>query len=248
MVIGMHNREGAIGSFPPAYSATALNPGWGWATYLLPYVEQDNLYRLMQVDTLSFGLGANPATPTGAHLPYVQQKLSVYRCPSDPAPERNPERLNFALSNYRAVAGPITTPGFIADQDMGGVMYHNSQVRMAEITDGTSNTLAMGECIYDLKTGKLACIWPGMTGLRPPNGSPAGTPNSIWISDVMWWVDDATATVNGTAPQAFSSRHHGGAMFAFCDGSVRFFKDRTNPSIVKWLAGRNDGIVVSNDF
>ena len=71
---------------------------------------------------------------------------------------------------------------------------------------------------------------------------------AVRISDVMWWVDDATATVNGPAPQAFSSRHPNGAMFGFCDGSVRFFRNNTNPSIVRYLAGREDGVIVNNDF
>jgi prepilin-type processing-associated H-X9-DG protein len=122
---------------------------------------------------------------------------------------------------------------------MGGVMYQNSQIRMTDITDGTSHTLAIGECIFDQRTGKRACIWVGMTGVRS---------GSIWISDVMWWVDESTARVNGPAPQAFSSRHHGGAMFGFCDGSVRFFRDNTNPELIKWLAGRNDGQLVNYDF
>jgi prepilin-type processing-associated H-X9-DG protein len=143
------------------------------------------------------------------------------------------------MSNYRAVAGPITYPYFFPDQDMGGVMFQNSSIKFTDITDGTSNTLCVGECIFDARIGKRACIWPGMSGLRE---------GAVWISDVMWWVDESTAQVNGTAPQAFSSRHPGGAMFAFCDGSVRLFRTGTDPNIIRWLAGRDDGVVVPNSF
>jgi hypothetical protein len=58
---------------------------------------------------------------------------------------------------------------------------------------------------------------------------------------VMWSVDDVSATINGPAPQAFSSRHPGGAFFAYSDGSVRFFYEYGDKSIVKWAAGRDDG-------
>ncbi len=237
MCLGLHNHESARGVFPPAYNGVGFNPGWGWSSLLLPYVEQDNLHRQLNVDKVVFGGGANPTTPT--EVPLGQNKLSLFRCPSDPSPDLNPERLNFGMSNYRAVAGPITYPWFSPDLDMGGVMYQNSRTRFTDITDGTSNTLAVGECIFDQRTGKRACIWVGMSGLR--NGA-------IWISDVMWWVDNSTAQVNGTAPQAFSSRHSGGAFFGFCDGSVRFFRNGTDPNKVRWLAGRNDGQVVDNDF
>src|SRR5262249_49600884 len=166
----------------------------------------------------------------------------------------NPIRLNHALSNYRAVAGPTTYPFFSPDLDMGGVMYQNSRIRIETIKDGTSNTLAVGEVMFEpldpltgnsLVTGlpaKRACIGVGMTGLRPAPQIPPTTVNWIWISDVMWWVDDATATINGPAPQAFSSRHTGGAFFGFCDGSVRFFRDGLDPSVVKWLAGRDAAV------
>ncbi|MSR54783.1 MAG: DUF1559 domain-containing protein [Gemmataceae bacterium] len=237
MVLGMHNYEGVQGSLPPAYSAIGTNPGWGWSAHILPHVEQDNAHKLLQVDTILFGLGSAPAMP-GQH-PVGMSRLKLFRCPANAAPDLNPDRLDFAMSNYRAVAGATTYPYFTADLDMGGAMYHNSSVRLGHIADGTSNTLAIGECLFDALVGKRACIWAGMTGIR--NGS-------IWISDVMWWVDDATATVNGPAPQAFSSRHPGGAQFGFCDGSVRLFKDNTNPNIVRWLAGREDGIVVPMDF
>ena len=235
--LGLHSYAGTRGYFPPAYRATGFRPGWSWGMIMAPFIEQDNLAKKLGVETAIFGGGANPANPP---TPDMQLPLSIFRCPSDPAPDLNSERLNYGMSNYRAVAGPITYPFFFVNQDMGGVMFQNSKIRIVQITDGTSNTLSIGECIFDPKTGKRAAIWTGMTGLR--NGS-------IWISDVMWWVDQATATINGTAPQAFSSRHLGsGAFFAFCDGSVRFFRQGGNVDNIRWLAGREDGVVVNYDF
>jgi prepilin-type N-terminal cleavage/methylation domain-containing protein/prepilin-type processing-associated H-X9-DG protein len=243
--LALHNYAITRGSFPSAYVAPDLDPGWGWGSAILPFVEQDPLYQAAKVDTVKFGSWANPTKPA---LPnsYTQTKLTLYRCPSDTGPDLNPVRLNHAMSNYRAVAGPITYPFFLVNKDMGGVMFQNSRIRITDVTDGTSNTLAVGECIYDdtidPATGlpiKRAALWAGMTGLRD---------GSVWISDVMWWVDEISARINGEAPQAFSSRHPGGAFFGFCDGSVRFFREGGDVNVLRWLAGRNDGHIVNIDF
>jgi len=93
--------------------------------------------------------------------------------------------------------------------------------------------------MFDTATDRRAAIWAGMTGIHADG--------SIWVSDVMWTVDAATAVVNGPAPQAFTSRHPGGVMFGFCDGSVRFFRDDGDPNIVRWIAGRQDGTVLTFD-
>ena len=243
--LGLHNYISQTGSLPPAYKSTGLLPGWGWSAYLLPGIEQDDLHRQLGVSTNVFGNGL--ATVTAADVPgnLSQNRIKTYRCPSDIGNDLNPARHNHGMSNYRAVAGPTTFAFFSTDLDMGGVMYQNSAVRTVQITDGTSNTLAAGEVLYDspdATTGKLGVIWIGMTGMYP-----LPTSSSIRISDVLWWVDDQTATINGTAPQAFSSKHLGGAMFVFCDGSVRFFREGMDPSIVRWLAGRNDGQIVPLD-
>jgi prepilin-type processing-associated H-X9-DG protein len=233
--LALHNFAEVRGHFPSAYEAPKFDPGWGWGAAILPFVEQDPLYQAAKITTRKFGNGANPALPDS----YTQTKLTLYRCPSDIGPDLNPIRLNHALSNYRAVAGPITYPIFIVNKDMGGVMFQNSKIRITDVTDGTSNTLAVGECMFDETIDKRAALWAGMTGLRD---------GAVWISDVMWWVDESTAHINGPAPQAFSSRHPGGAFFGFCDGSVRFFREGGDVNILRWLAGRNDGRIVNNDF
>ena len=247
-VIGMHNYHSAIGNLPPAFESNAVNfnGAWGWGALILPYVEQDNLFKSMNVQGTRFGVppkpGVGKATIFPADVPgqLSTTKLKIFRCPSDTGPDQNPDRNGHATSNYRSVAGPYTYPFIYTNQDFGGVFWQNSNIALTKIPDGTSNTLAIGECMYESPTGRIACIWAGMTGFT--------SSGAVRISDVMWWVDASTAQVNGPAPQAFSSRHPSGAMFAFCDGSVRFFKNTTDPNIVRYLAGREDGVIVPNDF
>jgi prepilin-type processing-associated H-X9-DG protein len=240
-VIAAHSYHAAEGRFPPAYASAGFNPGWSWAAQLLPHLEQDNLHRQLGVDTRLFGqVGAGQLSLVDANWdPLTATKLKVFRCPSDTGPDTNPLRSGHGMSNYRAVCGPQTPGTFVPSQDLGGVMYHNSRVAMEHISDGTSNTLFVGEAMFDERAGKRACLWAGMSG--SVNGV-------VQVSDVMWSVDDTSSRVNGTAPQAFSSRHPGGAFFAFCDGSVRFYREAADPSAMRWLAGRADGVVVSPDF
>jgi prepilin-type N-terminal cleavage/methylation domain-containing protein/prepilin-type processing-associated H-X9-DG protein len=235
--LALHLHADIRGRFPSAYEAEDKNPGWGWGSAILPFVEQTPLYNALDVTKRRFGDGQNPALPSTNT--YTQTPLPLFRCPSNMAPDLNDARLNFPMSNYRAVAGPTYNQFFYANKDLGGVMFQNSKIRIIDITDGTSNTLIVGECLFDKLVDKRAAIWPGMSGLRD---------NSIWISDVMWWVDNDSARINGPAPQAFSSQHPGGAFFVFCDGSVRFFREGGDIQNLKWLAGRNDGHIVNDDF
>jgi len=222
------------GQFPSGYNGFQDKPGWGWGAQILPLLEQQSLYKDLNI-VQPFGGGANPAQPNAL----TQSTLSVFRCPSDKGPPLNDRRLNHALSNYRGVAGVNTPPSVLWNQDTGGVMFQNSNIKFDDIEDGTSHTLLIGECMYDTATNKSAAIWVGMTGVV--NGASR-------FADVIWWVDGDAAQINGTGSQAFSSRHRSGASFGYCDGSVRFFRDKTSPDILKWQAGRKDGVRVPDDF
>jgi prepilin-type N-terminal cleavage/methylation domain-containing protein len=266
--LGLHNYASTRGNFPSAYTTPPgydLDPGWGWAAVLLPFVEQDPLYKSAGVATTAFGPHyTGTLTPPGYATPnaLTQTVVALYRCPSDTGPDLNPARLNFATSNYRAVMGAwsgatppdprftypqYTYPLFYANMDVGGVMFQNSKIKITAITDGTSNTLAVGECVLTYNTGdgsgKKAAIWAGMTGLH---ADPVSGALVFYISDTMWWVDEVSATINGPAPQAFSSQHRGGAFFGFCDGSVRFFQEGLSPTVAMALAGRSDGVIVTS--
>ena len=146
--------------------------------------------------------------------------------------------LDLAVDFEAKRIGGTATLDIQAKPGVREVVLDDKRLKIEAITDGTSNTLAVGECIFDTVTEKRAAIWPGMSGQRD---------GGVWISDVMWWVDEASARINGPASQAFGSRHPGGAFFNFCDGSVRFFREGGDVDVVRWLGGRNDGRVVTAD-
>jgi prepilin-type N-terminal cleavage/methylation domain-containing protein len=270
--LALHNYASAIGHYPPAIKNDAKNqfdyfPGWGWGSIILPYIEQDNLFRELNVDGRPFGAQVSfvTARPSFMTNSAGQRTVKVFRCPSDPAPDLNSFRLGrqlspsgvqadpngpFAMSNYRAICGTDNAPGgiFRANEDRNGVMWQNSKVKFEAITDGTSNTVVIGECIFEpvpRKPGdqpKWAAIWVGHTGYW------CGPGCGIRISDNMWHLDELSAKINGEASQAFGSRHPGGGFFAFGDGSIRLFREGVSPTLVKWLGHRSDGRVVPNDF
>jgi len=260
LIIGMHSYHSIYNRFPPGFNTPKpwidtypdyFNGAWSWSSLLLPHIEQGQLYQQMGVSENSmFGGAGAPGGSVQSVMPanvpgqLSQTKLTIFRCPADTGPDINPIRNNHAMSNYRGVAGPYTFPSIMPNLDFGGVLYQNSRVAVTDIADGSSNTLCIGECKYDEQSGHTACIWAGMEGWVAPDASSG----SVRISDVMWYVDAASAQVNGTAPQAFTSRHPNGAEFGFCDGSVRFFRNGSDPNNIRYLAGRNDGVIVSPDF
>src|SRR5262249_34406386 len=143
--VGMHNYHGTYGYFPPGFTSRSLTvngeglgPGWGWAAYLLPYVEQDNLYR--QID-----FTRDITDPV--HAQVRTTSLKAFLCPSDspPAP---------TFTVVGAGGTPITTGAFANYAGRGGmyevtdnpdtnpgVLLRNSRYRVTDITDGTTNTL-----------------------------------------------------------------------------------------------------------
>ncbi|MCS6864432.1 MAG: DUF1559 domain-containing protein [Gemmataceae bacterium] len=225
--------------FPPAFAGPDFGGSWGWGAYLLPFIEQEPLFRQLGIATgTRFGGGGTSVQATDVPGGFSQVVLKIFLCPADGAPELNPLRNQHASSNYHAVCGPYSFVETRMDIDYGGIMYLNSRTRILDITDGTSHTMLVGECLFDEAKRWRAAIWAGMTG--NPNGV-------VQISDVMWWLDDGESRLFGTAPQAYRSRHGEGVFFSFADGSVRWISASANPAQLRWLAGRADGAVVPSD-
>jgi prepilin-type processing-associated H-X9-DG protein len=238
--IALHHYHDVRNVFPPAFLAKSdrWRPSWTWTSFLLPHLEQGGLYDDLRIETSKFGGAVDFASnPT----PATQTVLGVFLCPSCTGDELNHRKSQHAKSNYRAVMGNVSLPrtNYPVLTRQNGAFYTNSTISIARITDGSSNTIAAGECL--LESGgydKKGAIWTGMRGEKD---------HILYISDTMWWLNsEALWKINGGGQQAFSSRHPGGAHFMLADGSVRFIQDSIDGATLEGLAARNDGRVLGD--
>ncbi|NLF71243.1 MAG: DUF1559 domain-containing protein [Candidatus Anammoximicrobium sp.] len=233
--IALHHYHEVHSGFPPAFlgEATGWLPSWSWTTYLLPHLEQNGLYDDLQVMSAEFGGGAPFATTPNDQ---TQKVLPVFVCPADTGPNLNHHKSGHAKSSYRGVLGNetqlVTSHALLIRQN--GAFFVNSHVSVEHITDGSSQTLAAGECRLDPgPTGKRGAIWAGMRG---------PTENTLWLSDSAWFLNaEPDWCINGAGEQAFSSQHPGGAQFVLADGSVRLISQTIDGTTLERLAARNDG-------
>lgn len=251
--LAFHNYHTNHGMFPPGYSSRCntengpgLGPGWGWAAYLLPYVEQDPLFRT--IDTkLDVVAPANSAARTTV--------VSLFRCPSDDPPafafsvssDSGTPICDVAFANYIGVGGTFEVTAY---PDTGnGVLFRNSMVRLTDILDGTSNTLFAGERAY---AQSPQTTWVGaVTGAVVPPLNPS---YEVEGPPVLVLTNTGTAA-DGRVPnnaldhvEDSNSRHPQGVNFLFGDGSVRAIPNTIRPALWEALGTRAGGEVAGSDF
>jgi prepilin-type N-terminal cleavage/methylation domain-containing protein/prepilin-type processing-associated H-X9-DG protein len=233
---------------------------------LLPYFEQENLYKMWDCsDNRNNVAGGRNATQA--------QVIKSLICPSDLLPEPVWEltaetaasppwsRGFYGLSSYGGNAGkrsvhtggPPTFPRITRD----GIFFIDSYIRLADVTDGTSNTFLFGERYhYDPEFDRRRpLVWPDAT---PVGGW--GRWGYVANAGTMFQVTLHTAApINYRVPSggdfstlenrgcAFGSGHPDGANFAFADGSVRFLSDSTPLQMLQALSTRASG-EIPGDF
>jgi type II secretory pathway pseudopilin PulG len=243
--LALHNYENANGRFPPGYRDprpdTQAGPGWGWAVFLLPYIEQTGFYSQIDPDRTVFGGGSDTTVPT----PQTLNALAVFRCPSDPGPASNPNYDGHATASYRGVGWgrPQTAPGpkglMITNvANPNGVFYRNSRTRIADVTDGLSGTIFVAEVCLDDRRDEWGGIWAG-SNRKDQYG--------LWISGVIWAIDEGPFRLNGPDKWAFCGPHPGVVGALLGDGSVRFVRDAVDPRVPADMASRAGGEVVVDE-
>jgi prepilin-type N-terminal cleavage/methylation domain-containing protein/prepilin-type processing-associated H-X9-DG protein len=281
--LALHSYHDANRKFPAGYIDGNTNPtstpdndvgpGWGWASFLLPYLEQNSVY-----SQINF----KQAVGTGVHAQISQQPLAIFQCPSDPYQQAIPVYDStfsspiavVAAGNYVGCNGWEECFNNAGGAGQGGgsdglagglgkagdgLFYRNSQNRIADVTDGLSNTVFVGERSGDhapstwtgaVAGGRCPAWMAGQAPYSPPPG-PAYD-NADFGEALVLAHCNATHVPSADFPiydpDVFYSMHTGkGANFLFGDGSVHFLASSINPNTYQYLATIAGG-EVSNDW
>jgi prepilin-type N-terminal cleavage/methylation domain-containing protein len=224
--LALHSYHSAKACFPP--SLFMSGGYWGWGSFMLPYIEQQGVY-----DTIDF---KSPYWTAGNNRNAVTTVLPGVVCPSDP---QGTEGVTYgtdippgARTNMAAVADSLdfsTGDDYTPDSFpvIDGIMGTNLGCSIAEIKDGTSNTLIVAEVTGagpGTNDGHFWASWDFVDtreGINGPNTIPGG---GKWTSRYI------------TGP---SSYHSGGCTAGLADGSTQFLSQNISKNILAALTTRN---------
>jgi prepilin-type processing-associated H-X9-DG protein len=272
--LALQHYHDAVGAFPMGYAArgrfidgaTDTAPGWGWATMVLSQLEQGPLF-----NAVNFSLPVEVPQNTTV----IRSMISTYLCPSDLT--SGPFPVTDASENVLAVAAPSsyaacvggdetdTATGLNHDGLGTGIFFRDSRIRLADITDGTSQTIAVVERAWSKASGTWAgAVANGTIRRGQQNGCPR-TGALFYPSATLVQAHCHLINTNSDPDGGLddcSSLHPGGANFVFADGSVHFLKNRASNAgtrsdgtpiyypddlVFQALATRSGGEVLSAD-
>ena len=250
--LAMHNYHSINDVFPIGYVAwpnsntNITSPGWGWATAILPQMEQQVLYSATNL-ALVIEDASNLTSRTTA--------LAAFVCPTDQFTGRftvtdiNNQPIADAETN--SYAGNFGRDINIANFPSGGngLFMRNNAYGARDVTDGMSQTILAGE-----RASLLTRVpWAGAISAGICRVTPGSTSQSTRTKTAPVEPLARADTGGGTSdnlffdPDDYFGAHPAGLYFLRCDGSVLFIKKAINPTVYGDLCSRNLGEVVSSD-
>jgi prepilin-type N-terminal cleavage/methylation domain-containing protein/prepilin-type processing-associated H-X9-DG protein len=252
--LALANYEQALKVLPPGYvsnfdaNGNDTGPGWGWAAMLLPQVEQTPVF-----NAINFNLAIeSPANSTGRLT-----NVNNFLCPSDPtataywAVQRDAATgaaiqniCQVAPSNYVGMYG-LGEPG----PDGNGVFFRNSTIGLRDITDGTAQTIVVGERSHRLGEATWVGSVTGAIMFPTDNDNIGRYATETSSGMVLGHVGEGAGPGDPRSDvNQFYSLHAGrGVNFLFGDGHVAFLKATIDYKTYLALATRAGGEVVSAD-
>lgn len=265
IALALHSYHDANGVYPPGQPLGYFSGTWytdagamernrsNWSGYILPYIEQDALGTQLQALLRNL-------TGYTCYAPFSTTIIPTFLCPSDSespkvasaAGNSQGFHVNYITCHGNSFATPASDPRGL---NLNGMFFGMSRTRMADVIDGTANTVMVSELIqgsdsaaggHDVRGRMWNTIHAGTTfsTIYPPNSS----------------IGDNTMGYCGSAPgapcgaqsgaNAFAvarSRHSGGVNAAMADASVRFVSNSVTPATWLGLGTRAGGEVVALD-
>ncbi|MCI0705718.1 MAG: DUF1559 domain-containing protein [Planctomycetia bacterium] len=268
LAIAVHAYHDAHSTFPhngsraftiQAQSCCGVSaPRWSWIARILPYIEQDNLYRQANVSETT-NLNANATT-----LAAIATTIPILLCPSDNAISPRTDAVNLVptpvgATNYKGVAGgnwgngelrwrwgtpngpfafPLGTADHAGVTNGNGIFFRTDYLRKLNLTgisDGTSNTFMIGEAIPVLDNHTS---WPYSNNAVATCGI---GPNARQTNGLPYNAGDWPNVYS------FRSKHTTGLNFALADASVRFVRESIPIASYRGMCSINGGEIVSPD-
>jgi prepilin-type N-terminal cleavage/methylation domain-containing protein len=278
--IGLHNYESTYHTFPPGFVSTVTGtwsgngndavsesgPGWSFFASLLPFVEQDNLFRSIHQD-LPISAPQNAAARSTV--------VGIYRCPSDsgpshvtawmapanggtPMPATAGSLTDLAGCSYVGCLGggnPADAPAYTAmyeQSPFNGMFHRNQGVKVGDIPDGLSNTIGIGERMTSFAPNGWAGVIPGAATVYSQAqaaklGQAVGATARPAITQVSVHVRSSGPNAPNASPGAFFGPHNNACNFLNMDGSTRMIPSTISVDNFRALAGRNDGRLITEN-
>jgi prepilin-type N-terminal cleavage/methylation domain-containing protein/prepilin-type processing-associated H-X9-DG protein len=213
---GVHTTFAAGGWITLPSQPKTINMNMGWSAAVLPWLEQTSLYN---------GLNVSQRYNVAANSTAGRTSLAIYLCPSEPRttlwgkypgdPFESADADYGGMYGERGLSSPTSN-----NNPPGGAMIFNQNIALTQITDGSSQTIQIGEHPEAI--------------------------NAFWISGHNLF--DQAFPINARPEveygEELTSQHPGGVNVLLCDGSVRFLKQTMNVRALAALCTRNGGEVL----